>query len=174
MVELLVALVIMGVVLTLAVPAFNDLVARERLRGIHAQLLVDLKYARSEAVQRNERMSVDFRSSSGMSCYSIYAMVSGGECDCLQGSEQCLAGPYGASLSLVKLVQLPSSSGVSLTTNATRVQINPLRGSHSTALTISLRSARGPQLVTTVNERGVVTTCSPEASMPGVPACATP
>lgn len=174
LVELLVAVAIMGIVLTLAVPAFNDLIARERLRGTHAQLLADLKYARSEAVQRNEAVRIDFRSSTTMVCYSIYAVASGGMCNCLLGSEQCLAGPYGASLPLLKLVQLPLSRGVALSTNASSVTVDPTRAAHSRALTITLTSARGSQLVTTVSDRGLVSTCSPDASMSGVPACATP
>lgn len=174
MVELMVAVVIMGVVLTLAVPAFNDLIARERLRGVNAQLLADLKYARSEAVQRNEPVRIDFRSSTAMACYSIYAVMTGGECDCLQGTEQCLAGPYGASLPLLKLVQLPLARGVSMNTDAAMLTVSPARAAHSTALTITLRNDRGAQLVTTVSERGLVATCSPDGAMTGVPACVTP
>ncbi|URI06053.1 GspH/FimT family pseudopilin [Aquincola tertiaricarbonis] len=173
MVELLVAVVIMGVVLTLAVPAFNDLIARERLRGTNAQLLADLKYARSEAVQRNYRVVVDFRGSDTMACYSIYEFA-GGECDCLQSNDPCPASAYAAPQSLLKLVQLPRARGVSMSTDGEKLTIESNRARHSRNLTITLRNNRGAQLVTTVSTRGLVTTCSPDGSMPGVPACATP
>lgn len=174
MVELLVAVVIMGVVLTLAVPAFNDLIARERLRGTNAQLLADLKYARSEAVQRNQAVGFNFRSSSAMTCYAIYEAQAGGECDCLRSTNTCIGDEYSAPATLLKLMQLSRDSGVSMSTDAPTFTVNQFRAGHSRDLTITLRSDRGAQLVTTVNTRGLVTTCSPDSSMPGVPACATP
>lgn len=172
MVELLVAVIIVGVILTLAVPAFNDLIARERLRGVNDQLVVDFKYARSEAIQRNEPVRVDFRSDGALSCYSVYAVTVGGNCDCLLGAEQCLAGEYGASLVLLKLVQMPSSAGVSMSTDVGSTTIYPTRALHTRSMAITLRSVRGPQLITTVTDRGTIATCSPDQSVPGLPACA--
>lgn len=171
LVELIVTLVIVGVLLTLAVPSFSEAVARERLRGANAQLVTDLKFARSEAIQRGEAVRVDFRSNPSASCYAIYAINAGGTCDCLQGTEQCVAGENGVQVELLKIVALPQGQGVSLTTQPSAIIINQERAFHTAELVVTLTGQRGTQLMTSLSTRGSIVTCSPNATMPGVPAC---
>lgn len=171
LVELIVSLVIVGVLLTLAVPAFNEAVARERLRGVNAQLVTDLKFARSEAIQRGEAVRVDFRSNASLSCYAIYAINTGGTCDCRQGLEQCVAGENGAPVVLLKLVSLPEAQGVSLASEPGSVNINQERAFHTAALAVTLTGQRGMRLMTSLSTRGSIVTCSPNQTVPGVPSC---
>lgn len=171
LVELIVTMVIVGVLLTLAVPSFSEAIARERLRGVNLQLVTDLKFARSEAIQRGEAVRVDFRSSSSASCYAIYAINAGGTCDCLQGTEQCVAGENGVQVQLLKIVALPQAQGVSLTTEPSAININQERAFHTAALAVTLTGQRGLQLMTSLSTRGSIMTCSPNETMPGVPAC---
>lgn len=171
LVELIVTLVIVGVLLTLAVPSFSEAIARERLRGVNAQLVTDLKFARSESIQRSEAVSVDFRSNSSASCYAIYAINAGGTCDCLQGAEQCVAGETGVPVELLKIVALPQAQGVSLTTQPSEIKIHHLRAFHTAELSVTLTGQRGMQLMTLLTTQGSIVTCSPNGTMPGVPAC---
>ena len=56
--ELLVTIAIMGVLAALAAPSFTDMVARQRLRTGAFDLVADLLLARSEAIKRNETVTV--------------------------------------------------------------------------------------------------------------------
>ena len=53
LIELLVTLAVLGIVMTLAVPAFGDFIKSNRLKTAAFDLLVSLNYARSEAIKRN-------------------------------------------------------------------------------------------------------------------------
>ena len=52
-IELMTVMVIAGVLLALALPSFNETLARRRLEGQANELVTDLSYAKSEAVARN-------------------------------------------------------------------------------------------------------------------------
>jgi type IV fimbrial biogenesis protein FimT len=57
-VELMVALAVAGVLVGLALPAFNDFLAQRRLTSQVNDFLVALQFARSEAVRRGTNVSV--------------------------------------------------------------------------------------------------------------------
>jgi prepilin-type N-terminal cleavage/methylation domain-containing protein len=95
-VELMTVVVIAGLLLVLALPAFNDMLARRRLEGQANELVTDLGYAKSEAVQRNR--SVEVRTGGGGTCYTVAVMTAGsppvGNCNCAAaaGSRCTVAG----------------------------------------------------------------------------------
>ncbi|MBL0296209.1 MAG: hypothetical protein IPQ21_03190 [Betaproteobacteria bacterium] len=60
LVELMVVVAVVAIVLTLAAPSFRDFILLQRLKGINAQLVTDLQFARSEAVARGTLMRVQF------------------------------------------------------------------------------------------------------------------
>lgn len=170
--EALIAMVIVGIVMTLAVPAFNDLIVRERVRGINAELVADLSFARSESHQRSVQVMIDFRSDSSVSCYSIYTSIAGGQCNCLQGSNACDNGGMATNL-LLKLVQIPRDRGISAGVDGNVVRIEQPQGLlNMPTLVVPVTSQRGPSLVTTMTRTGQISTCSPGSSISGVPACA--
>lgn len=87
----MVVVAVIGVVLVLAAPSFRELIEMRRLRGVTAQLVTDLQFARSEASSRQEVVGVAFHPnpvSGGASCYSIYALGTAdpatSNCDCSQ------------------------------------------------------------------------------------------
>ncbi|MEF7613463.1 GspH/FimT family pseudopilin [Aquincola sp. MAHUQ-54] len=82
------AVVVMGIVAAfaaVAMPAYNDLSARQKLAGASQQVADDLQEARSEAVQRNRRVYVSFRSGAQW-CYAISLQPA---CDCAQPAAAC-------------------------------------------------------------------------------------
>jgi type IV fimbrial biogenesis protein FimT len=68
LVELMITIAVLAVLATLAVPAFNDHLARRRVEGSAQVLRADLDLARSEAVQRQEAVTVSF----GPNCYVLH------------------------------------------------------------------------------------------------------
>ena len=58
LVELLVGLVVLSVLVSLAAPSFSRIVAEQRLRQVGSELRISLATARSEAVKRNEPVSL--------------------------------------------------------------------------------------------------------------------
>lgn len=56
LIELMVALAVMAVILTLAVPSFTSMIARNRLAAASNELVAGLQVARTESVRRNARV----------------------------------------------------------------------------------------------------------------------
>lgn len=88
-IEMMVVVVVVGVLLTLAVPSMREFLARQRVAAITAELVTDLQFARSEAVARNRDVYVTFNNgqlagSPRMSCYTIHTLGTVGICDCLK------------------------------------------------------------------------------------------
>ncbi|MDG1065291.1 MAG: prepilin-type N-terminal cleavage/methylation domain-containing protein [Luminiphilus sp.] len=75
LVELLVALIVVAILVSIAAPSFQDLIKRQRLKAVVETLLSDMRTARSEALALGlaESVSVSFAySSSGQTwSYSI-------------------------------------------------------------------------------------------------------
>lgn len=160
LIELLVVISVAAIIVALAAPSFNDVIARQRVRGINAELMTDLQFARSEAVQRKNRVKVTFASNAAFSCYSIYTVDV--ECDCT-ATPRC---PVGATE--LKHVSVPVSTTVVLTP-ARAVVFDPARGEALQDFSINVFSTRSGRLTTSVNKIGPVRVCSPDGSITGVP-----
>ena len=114
LIELMIVVAVLAVILTLAAPSFRDLILMQRLRGVNAQLVTDLSFARSEAISRGTFVQVRFQTVAGsMSCYSIASRPDGeasNQCNCtaLPGA-RC---PVGSTE--IRTVQYPVSDSVLL------------------------------------------------------------
>lgn len=83
LVEVLVTLAILVIIIVSVAPSFGRQIELQRLRSITAQLVTDLQYARSEAVQRNTLMRISFSSNDQYTCYTIYTSSDNSKrCDC--------------------------------------------------------------------------------------------
>jgi len=123
LVELLIAVAVVAVLATLAAPSFRDLVLMQRMKGIHAQLVSDLQYARSEAVSSGAVVNIRVQSQSDSvphNCYIIFHHFSrnyradgpSADCDCWRASgSRC---PATADYRELRTVQIPLSTGVRL------------------------------------------------------------
>lgn len=56
--EILIVMVIVGVLATLAVPSFNELIASQRIKSMASDLNASLTLARSEAIKRNKNVTL--------------------------------------------------------------------------------------------------------------------
>jgi type IV fimbrial biogenesis protein FimT len=57
-IELLTAIVILGILVALAVPSFNDLILSTRIKGAASDIYGALALARSEAIKRNGNVTI--------------------------------------------------------------------------------------------------------------------
>lgn len=58
LVELMVTVVVAAILLTIAVPAMQDLIASQRVRAAASELMTDLSYARVNAISNGRRVAV--------------------------------------------------------------------------------------------------------------------
>lgn len=163
-IELMTVLVIAGVLLVLAAPAFTDMLERRRIEGQANEFVADLSYAKSEAVQRNRNVLVV--TGGGGACYTVAVWTAGapgaprvGGCDCASGAGAACtvgAGNVPTELKTVALV-----GGATVTNNVT-FEFEPVRGALEPALAASAVVALGPRSYTVaVTAYGRVTPFTP-------------
>jgi type IV fimbrial biogenesis protein FimT len=68
LIELLIGVVLLAVLITMGIPGFRDLILDNRMTAEINSLLVDLNYARSEAVKRNIQVTVCKRNANVTAC----------------------------------------------------------------------------------------------------------
>jgi Tfp pilus assembly protein FimT len=186
LIELGLALAVVGVLLTLAIPSFRDFILVQRLKGVQAELVTDLAFARSEAASRGQ--AVTFRLSevsaaAPLSCYIIFtdtAAVPSTACDCQRPEgARCT----GTTATEIRTVGVAQSSGVRLSIPRffqRQVAFDPANGSillapsntlrgDAYAVLASIDDARS--LRTDVSRAGRASACVPAGSTIGGPPC---
>jgi type IV fimbrial biogenesis protein FimT len=174
LIELMVVVALVATVMALVGPSVRELLATQRVRGISAELMTDLQYARSEAVRRNRPLLVQFSSDDTMDCYVIYTEAAIGRCSCLRPPGLACTGGFEE----VKTVQLPKSLNIAMAASSAAdriVSFEPLAGdSRPGAFSIDLTSSVRGALRTSVNATGRPAVCSPDGSIKQVPRCPGP
>ncbi|MBL8287913.1 MAG: prepilin-type N-terminal cleavage/methylation domain-containing protein [Rubrivivax sp.] len=191
LIELMVVIALIGVILVLAAPSFNDMIGMQRLRAINDQLVTDMQYMRGEAVSRNQYMGFIARSvpAETMSCYTIFSSstplvstsIDPTQCNCTNAIGAACTAPQRE----LRTAQIPRGFNIDL-------RFPPNQGGHMVASPINggieirppnsalfsdlefcvevRRSPRG-RLRTSVSMGGRTSQCSPDGSVPGVPTC---
>ena len=112
LIELMIVVAVVAVILVLAAPSFRDMILMQRLRGINAQVMAVLAFARSEAISRGTFLQVRFESTGDMTCYILYSRTDNtdaDQCSCTQpAGSRCTA----ASTVEVRTAQFPVSDSV--------------------------------------------------------------
>lgn len=168
LIELMIVVALVAIVLALAAPSFTTTLAKKRMEGVASELGTDMQYARSEAVQRNAPIRVIV----GSGCYTIHTV---GTTD----ATGCAA--LGTGAVALKSVTLPAgTASLAFTSNNGKafIEFDPVRGMAADAtgadssghVTVS-SSAGSWQLRADVTAMGRVKSCSPNNSIPGMPAC---
>lgn len=188
LIELMIAVVVIGVLLTLAAPSLYDFILMQRLKGTQAQLVTDLQFARSSAASGGLDVQVVFAPAtddSPLSCYTLYTDTSVDpwhKCDCRQ--------PAGARCQLpttqeLRTVQIPAWSGVRLelpsqqakglgflATNGA-IRIWPVVGGLAQSPEFMVETSVDAQrkLRTWIGLSGRPTVCAPSGAVVGYAAC---
>lgn len=193
LIELMVTISIIGIILALAAPSFIRMIESQRLRGVHSQIVTDMQFARSEALQRRVPVHVAVRAQtpSAGACYIIFADTNRNlpfspACDCsLPAGTGCGVPGPGNPLTEIRTVQLDRAAGIDLA-----APLLTRHGFDSESGSLLIRTADvigGPSLVSrfaidsyydatrkyraSVEFSGRVTTCAPAGSTVGVPLC---
>lgn len=78
--ELIVTMAIVGIIVTIGIPSFNNTIDKNRLKGAAETLASQFQNARLEAIKRNATVLVDFNWTSATNwCYGLQEAVN---CDC--------------------------------------------------------------------------------------------
>jgi len=191
-IELMVVVAVVAVLAALAAPSLRDFLARQRVAAVNAELVTDLKFARSEAVARNREVYVTFRTapragSPPMTCYTIHTLGVVGSCDCRKPPGTACTSV--AEVFEIKTVQVLSTTNVSLVppaSPANRVGFTGTRGfafwsGHMPAdddystdwqdFQVGVESSISGALRTSVGITGKSQVCSPDGSIAGIPRC---
>lgn len=148
LIELVSVVAVLGIIIALAAPSFSRMIEMQRLRGVQAQLVTDLQFARSESTSRNLVLRLDFRNTNQLSCYTLYTAPPGQggaqRCDCTLGAgNACSALPGHTE---VRTVQVPASTGVTVLAQQPADLCEPAFGyDPRTGGLLSNPTTRGPQ-----------------------------
>ncbi len=163
--EVAIAIAVLSVITTAAVPSLARFVESQRLRGVAAELASDLQFTRAEAVARNEALRISF-SSASPGCYVIHTGAAQA-CSC----ELAPPGHCAPGAQHLKTVALSAERSIRLSANVSSILFDPLHGTATPASTLRLIGAHAQAIHHVVNLMGRVRTCSPQAAVPGQPAC---
>jgi len=153
--ELMVALGIVAVLMSLALPSFGSMAARQRLKSAAEHLSFDMAELRFMATQRGLPLHMHF--STGASW--CYALATTPGCDC-QVAQSCQ----------MKTVRAKDHPGVHLVEGQNlRFDAQPSAGLRSGSAV--LQSADGTQLRVALTPLGRPTVCAPGAAVPGYARC---
>ncbi len=180
LIELMVAVAVIGTLLALAAPSFTSMILQQRLKSINAQLVTDLQFARSEAANRNLPARIQFSTDASQSCYVIFFGNATG-CNCTKPTAtMCKRGSQAA-----RLVSVPMSLSVIVDAGAQSPQEFAFdRSTGALIFTASDESLdpKAPFLIDTyidginklrivVNLSGRPSVCAPTGSNSRLPAC---
>lgn len=113
LIELVVVVLVIGVLAAIGAPMLQDFILMQRLKGINAQIVTDMQYARSEAAARSQFARVDFQvdSTAPLTCYAIYTSdVNDERCDCSAAADSACTG----SARVIRTVRIDADLGVRL------------------------------------------------------------
>jgi len=153
--ELMVALGIVALLMSLALPSFGSMLARHRLKSAAEHLSFDMAELRFMATQRGLPLHMHF--STGMNwCYAL-ATTPGCDCQVVQSCQ-------------LKTVRAKDRPGVLLAEGQNlRFDAQPGAGGHSGSA--MLQGADGAQLRVALTPLGRPAVCAPGAAVPGYARC---
>jgi type IV fimbrial biogenesis protein FimT len=153
--ELMLALGIVAVLMSLALPSFGSIMTRNRLKAAAEHLALDLAELRLEATQRGVPLHLNYAIGSDW-CYAL-ATASG--CDCRR-----------ALSCQMKTVRAKDHPGVQLV-EGQDVLFEPQPGAGVGSGSAVLRAADGAQLRVGLSRLGRPKVCAPGMPVAGYPAC---
>jgi type IV fimbrial biogenesis protein FimT len=114
LIELMVVVALVAVILALAGPSMKDMLELRRLKGVQAQVVTDMQFARSEAISKRSLVRVVFREDPDLpvTCYSIFLAETGAlRCDCTKAPAPACTDPKTTE---IRTVQVQRSTGVTV------------------------------------------------------------
>jgi len=165
LIEMMVAIAILAILVTLAAPSFNSFIDKYRVKRASDSISAFLVNAKSEAVKRNTEVRVVITGGGATWCAGITEAAT---CNCSTGGACQIDGAD-------RVVQGASFKGVALNGPGTGhvFEFKPLRGTVAGNETVELASANGLKVNVVVGTVGRIRLCSPSGSgnIGGYPVC---
>lgn len=154
--ELTVAVAIVGILASLAIPSFGAQLARTHLKGAAERIAAEIAEARFEASRLGQTLHVHFEGGPQW-CYSVSAADG---CACGSTAQACQ----------IRNTQGKDMPGV-LLERASDLHFSPTDGTVAEVARIDLRSSHGEALRVELTRLGRAKVCAPESTSLGYPAC---
>jgi len=193
--EVMIVIAVIGVLIALVAPSMREMIGMQRLRGIAAQAVTDVQFARSEALSRNQFVGFVVRNNAAesMSCYALFVSstdplnllaLDPSKCNCTANPGSACVGTQRE----VRIAQVSRSEDIQLRLPPNQVKsfgYNPVTGGIGTVVSSSseigdrdfcfevTRQPRG-RLRIDISVAGRPTMCSPDQSVPGFAPCPAP
>jgi type IV fimbrial biogenesis protein FimT len=151
--EMSIALAVVAVLATLALPSFGSMMSRHRLKAAAEQMSMDLAELRMQSSQRGQTMHVSLNAGPQW----CYALAVAGGCDCRV--------PQGCQL---KTVSAKDHPGVTLL-QGQDLRIDPQAVARGNGAL--LQGSDGARLHVGLSPLGRPRVCAPDAAVPGFTAC---
>jgi len=172
LVELLVTIAVLGILATVAVPSYQNMIETRRLVAATEAVYAQLQFYRSEAIKSGREVDMNVSIRAGTSwCLGMSNATP--ECDCT--ADECRYGPdldtavVGPDLERNLLGS--EFQGISLATSADNVLIDSAQGAFpGGGGTITLTSASSKTTKIFMSKFGRIRICTP-SSVGGYPAC---
>ena len=177
LVELMITVVILAVLAAIAVPSMRELIARQRVESIAKELATDLRYLRTQAIQNNRDVRIEFGSSTTSTCYVLYRPgVAGVLCNCARtdGVQSCGDPDAAGANQEFKSVIVPRARGVVLSAEPTSLNLTGSSGLPRGAFQASITGTNlggELRLYTTTTELMTPKLCSASGHNRSFPAC---
>ena len=183
LVELMIAVLLLALILTLAVPEMSKFLERNRLKAAAEEVYSQIHYARSESIKQSIPLFMRFVANNTSSwSFGIDESTGCTPTDALGGANPCTISVAGTAVrkAVVNGANEASFTGIKMllqdsggtTVNPFEIQFDQVRGT-ATAGSVTLTSANGWVIRNVVSALGHVKLCSPAGagSMPGYPVC---
>lgn len=189
--EMLIAMTILAIIITIALPSMSGFTVNQRLVGAAEQVYAHLQQARSEAVTRNTPVFMNFAvdgtasweygmSSANSLCDLTVTVATGASaCSISVDDGDGVLDPGDGSVDTADLLLMRFTDldypGVQMnianfSSGNTQITFDPLRGT-ATAGEVNLTGANGNDLRVRVSLLGRVNICTPDDSMGAYQAC---
>lgn len=154
LIELMIAVAVLAILVSLAAPSFGGQIDRQRLRGAAEGLALDLAEARFEAARRGQSLHVSFAPGTDW-CYAV-ATVGGCDCHSVQPCQ-------------IKTVRAADLPGTTLA-QAQDAQFDA-NGASPAGTAVLWQSRQGDRLRVAHGALGRARICSPDGRFAGYPPC---
>jgi type IV fimbrial biogenesis protein FimT len=159
LIECCMTLAIVSILAGTAAPALIDSNKKQVVDGRAREIAMDVNFARSEAVARQQGVRISFHAVGGGSCMVVHT-GSTADCGCdATGAAQCVN-----SATAIKSSHFPVAGGLTVSANVASMRFEPVHGTVTPAGTVKLAWASGQTVHQVVNILGRVRTCSPNAT----------
>jgi len=178
LVELMVTLAILAVLLAVALPSMREFVARKRLEGVAQELVTDLRLLKAHQIQNRPSTGtgIYFSGNDGKACYMLYVVGNVVfDCDCgLSDAEMCgAADASGVRPVRIRQVDIPVSTGITLTSTRTKLYMDGYNGmpQFNRTVSVSLANPSAGEIRVSTNAAGVPSICSVSGSFGAISRC---